>query len=144
MQLGKTYRNNIFSLTRSQNHIFSLQYTRTHTRTQYISLAPWAHFEYIGPETFSQSQGRVFHEVILVFTKKPNKCIIKLMINYIIKDKFIYIYIFIILTTFVFSCICLWASLVAQLVKNPPAVQETWVLPLSPFFKHDTWIAFYN
>ena len=22
-----------------------------------------------------------------------------------------------------------WASLVAQLVKNPPAMQETWVLP---------------
>ena len=24
-----------------------------------------------------------------------------------------------------------WASLVAQMVKNPPAVQETWVLSLS-------------
>ena len=24
-----------------------------------------------------------------------------------------------------------WASLVAQLVKNPPAMQDTWVLPLS-------------
>ena len=26
---------------------------------------------------------------------------------------------------------CCWASLVAQLVKNPPAMQETWVRPLS-------------
>ena len=26
---------------------------------------------------------------------------------------------------------CPWASLVAQLVKNPPAVQETWVRSLS-------------
>ena len=25
---------------------------------------------------------------------------------------------------------CSWASLVAQLVKNPPAMQETWVLSL--------------
>ena len=26
--------------------------------------------------------------------------------------------------------VALWASLVAQLVKNPPAVRETWVLSL--------------
>ena len=28
------------------------------------------------------------------------------------------------------ACQCSWASLVAQLVKNPPAVQETWVRSL--------------
>ena len=27
-------------------------------------------------------------------------------------------------------CVCMWVSLVAQLVKNPPAMQETWVQPL--------------
>ena len=31
---------------------------------------------------------------------------------------------------FSFSHIHLWASLVAQLVKNPPAMQETWVRSL--------------
>ena len=93
MQLGKTYRNNIFSLTRSQNHIFSLQYTHTHTWTQYISFSSMSTFWIYWPWNIFSVPGMVFHEVILVLTKKPNKCIIKLMINYIIKDKFIYIYI---------------------------------------------------
>ena len=30
----------------------------------------------------------------------------------------------------VYSLQCSWASLVAQLVKNPPAMQETWVQSL--------------
>ena len=29
-----------------------------------------------------------------------------------------------------YSCICVWAFLVAQTVKNPPAMQETWVWSL--------------
>ena len=29
--------------------------------------------------------------------------------------------------TFIFQQCCIWASLVAHLVKNPPAMQETWV-----------------
>ena len=36
-------------------------------------------------------------------------------------------------TLVIFSGVCLvsnWASLVAQMVKNLPAVQETWVQPL--------------
>ena len=32
--------------------------------------------------------------------------------------------------TFTYKLLCAWASLVAQLVKNPPAVQETWVRSL--------------
>ena len=31
---------------------------------------------------------------------------------------------------FIFQQCCLWASLVAQLVKNPPAMKETWVQSL--------------
>ena len=31
---------------------------------------------------------------------------------------------------FIFQQCCLWASLVAQLVKNPPAMKETWVRSL--------------
>ena len=27
----------------------------------------------------------------------------------------------------VYMCICIWASLVAQMVENPPERQETWV-----------------
>ena len=27
----------------------------------------------------------------------------------------------------VYMCICIWASPVAQMVKNPPARQDTWV-----------------
>ena len=35
------------------------------------------------------------------------------------------------LSDFTFPFQCAWASLVAQLVKNPPAVWETWVQSLS-------------
>ena len=35
------------------------------------------------------------------------------------------------LSDFTFTLQCAWASLVAQLVKNPPAVWETWVQSLS-------------
>ena len=33
-------------------------------------------------------------------------------------------------STFVYMSICLWASLVAQMVKHLPAMQETWVRSL--------------
>ena len=42
-------------------------------------------------------------------------------------------------TLVIFSGLCLitnWASLVAQMVKNLPAVQETWVQPLG---REDPW-----
>ena len=40
----------------------------------------------------------------------------------------IYIHMYIYMCVCVYMCVCItWAFLVAQMVKNPPAVSETWV-----------------
>ena len=142
MQLGKTYRNNIFSLARSPNHIITYlvcsareraracTHTHTHTHTHCISFSSMSIFWiYLLCNIFPFPR-MVFHELILlpiqenctkVLTKKPNKCIVKLMNNYILKDRFIYTF-FSLLWPHFFSCISIYLH----------------------FFKYDTWIAFYN
>lgn len=103
---------------------------RIHMGTHCISFSSVSTFWIYLPWNIFPAPGTVFHELILSpvqenyakgLTKKSNKCLVKLMINYIHKGGFLY-------TFFSF----LW-----------PHLAFSYIVYLH-FFKHDTWIAFYE